>query len=112
MRVRAGAWERTIAALAAAGVLACRTTAPAPPNPALSCVIVGGPGAPAELRIYDADPYGSPAGRRLFAGLLNYREQHGIQSRDGTIWYAYLLGGAWREGNVAPCRDGAQVALP
>jgi hypothetical protein len=66
------------------------------------------------VRIYESDPYGSPAGRRLFVGLLNYKEEHRIQSRDGRIWYAFRVssGEPWREGNVAPCHDGVRVALP
>jgi hypothetical protein len=79
-----------------------------------SCSIVGGPQAPAEVRIYESDPYGSPAGSRLFVGLLNRGERHRISNADGRIWYAYRWhdGDAWREGFEASCRGGETLELP
>jgi hypothetical protein len=106
-----------IAWLTAAALLApaCRTPYSAGPSaPERSCVIVGGPKAPAEVRIYTSPPYGVPGGTRLFIGLLNRGERHLIQSTDGTIWYAYRWheGDTWREGYVVQCRDGASIDLP
>jgi hypothetical protein len=106
-----------IAWLAATALLApaCRTaTAAGASAPEKSCVIVGGPKAPAEVRIYTSPPYGVPGGTRLFIGLLNRNERQHIQSTDGTIWYAYRWheGDTWREGSVLPCRNGAPIDLP
>jgi hypothetical protein len=79
-----------------------------------SCVIVGGPQAPAEVRIYESDPYGRPAGKRLFIGLLNRGERHRLANPRGSVWYAYRWheGDTWREGHETPCRGDQVVELP
>jgi hypothetical protein len=78
------------------------------------CVIVGGPQAPLLVRIYESDPYGAPAGKRLYIGLLNRGEKQRIKSQHGTIWYAFKWheGDTWREGYEAPCAGGHEVVLP
>jgi hypothetical protein len=97
---------------------ACTTPARGGTEPATSaagsCVIAGGPQAPIEVRIYESDPYGAPAGRRLYIGPLNRREQHRITTPTGRIWYAFRWhdGDVWREGFEAPCRDGQTLELP
>jgi hypothetical protein len=108
--------RRTLSALAATALLApgCATPPKAGSAPAQSCVIVGGPKAPAEVRIYESDPYASPAGKRIYVGILNHGERHLIESPTGRIWYAFRWseGDSWREGYQAPCSGGQTVNLP
>jgi hypothetical protein len=79
-----------------------------------SCVVVGGPGAPVEVRIYESNPYGSPGGKRLFVGPLNRGERHRIANKHGRIWYAMRWhdGDTWKEGFEASCRGGEEVEFP
>jgi hypothetical protein len=108
------AWLATTALLAPA----CRTApaarnAGAPP-PANSCTIVGGPRAPAVVKVYESPPYGQPGGKRIYAGSLSWNERHLIESSTGRIWYSYAWHelDSWKEGSEVPCRDGAEVMLP
>jgi hypothetical protein len=100
---------RTVAALAATALLTTARGAEA-----ASCVVVGGPQAPVEVRIYESNPYAAPAGKRLFIGLLNRGERHRIANRHGSVWYAFRWheGDVWREGYETPCRDDQVVELP
>jgi hypothetical protein len=106
------------AAVTVAALLAAACARPPPPSspaaPVNSCIVVGGPQAPLEVRIYESDPNGSPGGRRLFIGTLNRNERHLIQTPTGRIWYAlrWHEGDSWREGHEAPCRDRAVLELP
>ena len=90
------------------------TTGPPADAPVNACLIVGGPQAPLDVRIYESDPYGSPGGRRLFIGTLNRNERHLIQTPTGRIWYEFRWheGDSWRGGHEAPCRDRAALELP
>jgi hypothetical protein len=115
-----GAMRVVLPALAATALLAagCATApqsggTPGGP-PKASCTIVGGPKAPAEVRIYESNPYGAPAGRRIYIGLLNKGEQHVIETPTGRIWYAYRWheGDSWKEGFESPCQAGQTIPLP
>jgi hypothetical protein len=79
-----------------------------------SCVVVGGPGAPVEVRIYESDPYAAPAGQRLFIGRLSRGERHTIANPHGRVWYAFRWheGDSWREGYEASCRGGELLNVP
>jgi hypothetical protein len=83
-------------------------------GPGEKCVVVGGPGAPIEVRIYESDPYASPAGRRIFIGRLARGERHTITNPHGRVWYAFRWheGDSWREGYEASCRGGEPLEVP
>src|SRR5689334_2801996 len=95
---------RRSAAVAALLLASCAHPPPGPPaatTQETSCIIVGGPQAPVDVRVYESDPYGSPGGRRLYIGTLNRNERQFIQTRTGLIWYAFRWheGDSWREGH-------------
>ena len=110
-----------IAAVATATLLAASCAPPPPPpsapaqlSPVESCVVVGGPQAPADVRIYESNPNGSPAGRRLYIGTLNRGERHLIQTTTARFWYSFRWheGDTWRDGREVPCAGRRQVELP
>jgi hypothetical protein len=107
---------RTIATLSATALLAAGCGGVASRGAAApdTCVVTGSRLTPAEIRIYDAYPYGSPGGKRQYIGPLNQGERHRIATRYGRIWYAYRWhdDDVWRDGEEVPCRDGQLVELP
>lgn len=106
---------RTIALSATALlVAACGGVTAGGAAPPETCVIVGGPLSPAEVRIYESNPYRAPAGKRLFVGLLTPHQRHRVATRNGRIWYAFRWheGDFWKDGDDVSCRDGELVELP
>jgi hypothetical protein len=106
---------RGILTLAAAALLACRTTPEAGGAPAGdTCFVAGGPQAPVQVSVYESSPWGAPAGRRLFIGLLNRGQRERVDSADGQLWYSYRWheGDTWRDAGDFTCSGGATVELP